>query len=320
MQGFDNYRSHALFVAQVVNDKNQEIRSLYPERKIHTRFVDACTPDDIEVYPGRLLLTSNWVAPGVISPDYHEQLPMTWYGMYADKINIESVTPTKDFNCFINRMDPIRQSWLYQLIRRNVFDRGYVSFNMDISRHIMLNQYREGITATEIFENQFENQLKIFQPEHDYIKHRVPYRNFNDDSLDSIIMQSKFSIVLETYFLPNDVITYSEKIFRCLRLPRPWVLFAHPGSVEYLRRMGFDVLDDVVDHSYDQLTFEIDRQVAVLDQTEKLCQLEITNTLDQRLQSAAQHNQKLLFDFLAVFKNDMTRSIESAKSKCLRLV
>ena len=140
---------------------------------------------------------------------------------YAGLINVEQRRPSKNFNCFVNRMDPNRQSWLYLLIRRGLFDQGFISFNMDISRHLMLKEYPPGTTPMEVFENQFEKYCNIFSDEHRILKNKVPYKNFDSDTSPvEIIMDSKFSIVLETYHDDNRFITLSEKIFRCLKLPK----------------------------------------------------------------------------------------------------
>jgi hypothetical protein len=118
------------------------------------------------------------------------------------------------------------------------------------------------------------------------------YKNFKDTGdLTNIVLASKFSIVLETFFHDNRIITYSEKIFRCLQLPRPWVLYSSQYGINRLRQLGFDVLDDQVDHSYDHVADTIQRQVAILDQ----CQLLVNQPLNlARCQQAADHNKSLL--------------------------
>jgi hypothetical protein len=224
----------------------------------------------------------------------------SFYGLYYHPYPCQvPETTTKSYNCFINRMDPIRQSWLYQLIRRNIFDQGYVSFNMDISRIPGLKH----LTLQDAFEKQFQEALKIFQPEHDFIKTSVPYKNFVcHGDLTQVILDSKFSIVLETYVENNKVITFSEKIFRALQLPQPWLLFSHQHAVKYIRDMGFDVLDDLVDHDYyDNTAFSIQRQVKVLD----LAQNFINHTFcKKRCVEAAQHNQNLMKEFSLTWKKD----------------
>jgi hypothetical protein len=236
----------------------------------------------------------------------------SFYGVYYCAYPIYQTIPSKNFNCFINRMDPFRQSWLYQLVRRKIFDQGYVSFNMDISQ---MPQNRN-LTELQAFENQFELYCPIFEHEHQQVKHLVPYKNFIESGdLSAVVLDSKFSIVLETYFNKNHVVTYSEKIFRCLQLPRPWVLFAMQYAVSHLRRMGFDVLDDIVDHSqYDCVELPIDRQCKILDMIENLIQLDV-DKYQSRLMSAAYHNQMLLKKFSDTWETDFDNTIKLGLQK-----
>jgi hypothetical protein len=256
----------------------------------------------------QLLITNNIVHEGVLPQGQLRTLPNSvWASFYSTAMHYDAaIKPRHAYNCFINRMDPTRQSWLYQLIRRNLFDLGLVSFNMDISRHVSLGQYLNTAQPLEIFDDQFEKHCKIFQTEHDYIRSKIPFRNFDDSNLNNVIMQTKFSLVLETYFDDNRYITYSEKIFRCLKLPRPWLMFAMKGAVSALESMGFDVLRDVVDHSYDSIDFCIDRQVAILDLCQHMINIEYTPALQQRLQQSAQHNQLLLDQLKQSWHNDCT--------------
>jgi hypothetical protein len=154
--------------------------------------------------------------------------------------------------------------------------------------------------------------------EHQVSKTMVPYKNFDGD-LQTTIMQTEFSIVLETYFDRNEVITFSEKIFRCLKLPRPWLLYAMKNSVAYLRSIGFDVLDDLVDHSYDNEDFHITRQRMILDQSQDLCKKTLTTEQIARCKQAAAHNQLLLDTLETSFHSDVINACKNAMQKCLDL-
>jgi hypothetical protein len=258
----------------------------------------------------KIVVTNNYIKP-TVPADLVVKFDDTWYGMYAGSPNIVHRAPVKEFNCFINRMDPIRQSWAYQIVRRKLFAQGFISFNMDISRHIMFGHCNPTDSPLDVFENQFTTHCSIFAPEHEFLKKIVPYKNFDTDSLSQIIIDSKFSIVLETYHNNNNFITFSEKIFRCLKLPRPWVMHAQQGAVAYLRNMGFDVLDDIVNHSYDNIEFSIDRQGAILNQCEVLTNLDITQH-GHRLDQAATHNTNLLTQFYNQWHDNINNSLAKA--------
>jgi hypothetical protein len=264
------------------------------------------------VNKNKVVITNTIFTDAVFDTIHLEQLPSSFYGIYYHNYDLKIQLPSKSYNCFINRIDPNRQSWFYLLIKRGILDQGYVSFNLDISR----TPYYKKLTPLEAFEYQFQNFLLNFKEQHQISKTIVPYCNFSDTSdLSTVIMDSKFSIVLETFFNDNRGITYSEKIFRCLQLPRPWVLYGQQHAVHYLRLMGFDVLDDLIDHNYyDVVDFEINRQHKILNLSEDLCNYDITKHYD-RLIEAAQHNQNLLLNFSAAADKDFEDALNKAKDK-----
>ena len=153
----------------------------------------------------------------------------------------------------------------------------------------------------------------------DIIKNLVPYKNFEDKGdITPVILASKFSIVLETFFHNNKVITYSEKIFRCLQLPRPWVVYSSQCAVENLRAMGFDVLDDIVDHSYDLVADPIERQVAILDQCHRLLDIKINDVLSRCVQ-AATNNSLLLKSMQSVLLENFEQDFKNAEEQLRNL-
>lgn len=313
------------YVGKQVAEINKEFKSIDNKKSMEMMVGDACIPEHYRNQRQKVLLTNNWVSPDSLDSAVCEQLPVSWYAVYSGDVAITDQLPDKDFNCFMNRMDVGRQGWLYLLVRRGMFERGYISFNMntmfkDPNGPGGWSFTAGGPNSLPVFDKNFEDYLTEFRPEHEFIRPKVPYCNFDPNSqLYDIIMRSKFGIVLETYFDRNDVLNFTEKIFRHLKLPRPWLLFSIQHGVKHLRNMGFDVLDDIVDHSYDEIEFNIARQSAILDQAAKLCNLEYTPELIARLKTAAVHNQQLLSNFRDTFHKDMDASLQKAREKLLNL-
>lgn len=311
--GFDRFEPCIDIVKQRLVETNAKLAPL--GRLVDLKIIDP--PVNVESYLNRqqhILITS------LEFVELSAQAPVVcfgpaWFGVYSGAVPVQLHQPTRDFNCFMSRMDPTRQSWLYQFVRRGVLDRGYVSFLIETGRyHLTDPEVSKDATQLEIFDHQFNKYYRNFAPEHELIRSHVPFRNFDADAaLQDIILDSKFSVVIETHFCNNNVITYSEKIFRCLKMPRPWLLFTVKNGVEYLRNLGFDVLDDIVDHAYDRLDFEIDRQVAILDQISQLSKLEFTPALHNRLNQAAIHNQQLLDKFYQEFDSCIQQKFEQAE-------
>ena len=265
-------------------------------------------------YHNTMVLTTNIVNfPPELAKHVYSLNPC-WVAIFCQDYPDLDVPIEKDFCCFMNRIEPNRQSWLYQLIRRNLLDRGFVSFN-----GLTRNPFK-GMSATEAFEYSFQHYNSIFAVEHEKIKDKIPYKNFvevNGDLLPQML-GSKFAIILETHFSDNRIITLSEKIFTYLQLPRPWILFSSQGSVDYIRKLGFDVLDDIIDHGYDNTADAIQRQVEILDQCQTLVDIDILNILP-RCKQAAEHNKKIMLALKDNWAEKMLQEYKQAKQQCLSL-
>jgi hypothetical protein len=285
-------------------------------RQLDLHLIDSCFPENYGSHAKKILVTNNYVGPDALDSRYYETIAPWFYAIYHGDPAIEDVEPTRALNCLIRRMDPIRQSWLYQLARHGLLDQGYVSFTMDVSRHHDQKEADYSENAQQIFERQFQEHCQTFAPEHEVLKHLVPYRSFDSSwNLDQVVMNSRFSLVLETYFLDPRMITLSEKTFRCLKLPRPWIVFSTRGTVQHLRDMGLDVLDDVVDHSYDLVDFEIDRQTQLLEIARDMATWAWTPELLQRCKQAAQHNKNLIAHWYQNYNQEIDAVIARALEK-----
>jgi len=182
--------------------------------------------------------------------------------------------PTRRFNCFMNRPRGDRNIVFYELIRRGLLASGFVSYNC---------------TQNELAEQYVAAELERYSVEH--LVAAVPYNTVDaHGTLEQCIVDSGVSLVVETY-TADDHVVFSEKIFRVLQLPRPWLLYSSPGAVALLESHGFDVLSDCVDHTYDRIKEHTPRLMAVLNQLES-----IRPDLKRSAEAAA-HNRKLLKDW-----------------------
>lgn len=317
---FNNFRKESFtrYAFQLPKEINE---SLGNRSFIKFRWADGIEYSELDNFKQNrtLLLTNNIILDSVEYQNNIHTVNPSYYGSMYYPYNLNTVDSiVKDFNCLSNRFDYFRQSWFYHLVRLNWLDRGHVSFNCDIA-HSMPNLTFQGLTAQEVFEKGFQEVNQIFSQEHNKIKHQIPYQNFSDSGdLTNIVLTSKFSIVLETWFHDNRVITFSEKIMRCLQLPRPWVLFTTQHGIQQLRNWGFDVLDDIVDHSYDSIADPIQRQMAILEQAETLLDIDISQVTSQ-CQRAGAHNQLILKNWHKQYFINMDKDFEIAYQKALAL-
>ena len=244
---------------------------------------------------------SNLVTDNIVQLDHIPLYPEYW-GTYSYQSEYINRAPTRLFNCFMNRVCTTRQSWFYQFVRRNLLHTGNVSFLLD-SRNLPRGK--------ELYEANYVG-YEIFKDEHELMQDLVPFVNFNGD-LDQAVIDSQFSIVIETYFDWPDTIAFSEKVFRALQLPRPIVLYSMPGSVKILRDYGFELFDDIVDHSYDSEPDQIKRQVMILDQLctwkDRTFTAQYLVDFDQRIK----RNRDLLKNFRSNWPEKLQHAIEICK-------
>jgi len=141
----------------------------------------------------------------------------------------------------------------------------------------------------------------------------LPYQNFQDPGdLRQIMVQSKLSVVIETYHERTDAISFSEKIFRALQVPRPWVFCGATGSINKLREMGFDVFDDYIDHGYNDHCTKSDTVVmdqAVLEQISQIRKLYVTDAIIADWQNRYQNNLSILASWKHRWRKDLQKFV-----------
>jgi len=233
------------------------------------------------------------------------RVPQSFYGIYSytpDNLNWE---PDRDYTFAINRMDFKRMRVLLQLHQNIGFDLGYVSFNCQIGgKRVAPEQDRKQAFIDEAVAHSADNQERnMFLT----LANQMPIRNHTLEH-DVAYNQSWLSIVVETYSSDN-VISLSEKIFRCLVTPVPWVAYAGRYTIAKLRELGFDVMDDIVDHSYDRL-LEAQHKMSnftgcaqkTISHVKNLPWLQVRS----RCQAAAFHNQWWLAELSRVWQENQS--------------
>lgn len=252
------------------------------------------------------------------------KLPDSFFGIYNYTPQQQIWQPQQRFNFSINRLDSKRLSLFLELITRTtkpntqIFD-GPLEFDLDRDlvkfncwSWMSTNDSDQAFTTN--FANEFENipsDLKtLYQPAYDFMCSKMPYCN-HQYSLEQSQYHAWLNVVVETYS-SNTTIALSEKMFRALVTPVPWIVYGGKYTVNWLRSMGFDVLDDVVNHRYDYLEENNsglygDKPVDFVQDgsatVEKIKQMDF-ESLSNRCQQAAEHNQRLLQKFAQQWPQD----------------
>jgi hypothetical protein len=138
----------------------------------------------------------------------------------------------------------------------------------------------------------------------------------NDHSVDHpAYTDSYINYVTESSAKP-DILFLSEKTWKPFMSGQFGIWLGNPGTVEFLRSIGFDVFDDLIDHSYDcELDFH--RRIELLHQS--ISQI-INMDLEQLFISTEQrrlHNQNLFYS--NYLKNLLTKQVKDYESKISKL-
>jgi len=223
------------------------------------------------------------------------------FGLYKNVIEYEynNSVPKFLFNCFMSGASQSRQFCFYELVKQNLINRGLVSYllNSRTSRHSTIEEKRQ----------QYDLMKKSeYDIEHTMMRDYVPLKNFKT-TLEQAIVDSKISIVIETLnganaTTDNVEIFFTEKTFRALLMPRPFCLYFsnnNVGGVSILKKAGFDVYDDLVDHAYDLIQDPVLRFQTLLEQVKKFEQIEYTDSMLAEFESRAAHNMQLVQQYRA---------------------
>lgn len=119
------------------------------------------------------------------------------------------------------------------------------------------------------------------------VQERSEYNPMDKDIQPSLDVNDAYSnsvcnIATETttWWADNNVFI-TEKTYKPVALGMPFFAQAGSGSIAYLREQGFDVYDDVLDHSYDTEVDYAKRQTMLMDSIRKFMQLDYVRDIDR---------------------------------------
>jgi hypothetical protein len=154
----------------------------------------------------------------------------------------------------------------------------------------------------------------ILLPDDVYVSNPFNGGNSNDRLyVPNWYAQTCFSLVVETFVKPKLFI--SEKIFKPMAYHHPLIVYGTPGSLAYIRNLGFETFGHRIDESYDNEINATNRLDQILTVLEDL-HAEFTQTgavfQDSRTQEIMAHNHALFFDQARVhnmFREQIMRPI-----------
>lgn len=240
-------------------------------------------------------------------------LPASFFGIYSHRPESMHWTPDRRFNFSVNRLDQRRMMLLLEIwfrsktIDSNAITRDYVNFNCwhwqgqnDTAENLRSNFVSLWTTCKH------NKVFTKYQLCYDELVDCMPMKNHNL-SHEQSHLQAWCNLVVETYGSDTNI-ALSEKTFRAISLPVPWLIYGGNHLVAFLKSLGMDILDDIFVHQYDTLTehnqmHNGDKPVVWVweahDAVNKMKQTQVHDwqSLQQRLLNAAEHNQQILSGF-----------------------
>lgn len=239
------------------------------------------------------------------------------FGLHENIIGNDWVnhSPTKLFNCFMAAPSVTRQGWLYELTRQCMLDKGHVSYRLaDRNEHSMDENLDLKLERFDQYGRASPNL--VFEREHQWLRSKIPYCNFNT-SQEQAIIDSKVSVVIETEYNESQQLFITEKTFRAMLMPRPFVIFCSgycTGTIDYLRRLDFEVHDDIINHDYDLIPDPVPRLNHMIREINRLQNLQFDQSMLDRLTVRANKNQSLVEKFRKNLGQKYATAIELIKN------
>lgn len=255
------------------------------------------------------------------------QLPDSFFGMYYYQPELQTFAPEKRFHFSVNRLDSKRLLTLLELTHRTPpdansakgeFVNDYINFNCwswgnsnDSPNHLKENFVR-------CFEEQPMVYQEVYQEAYANLLDFVPLRN-HDMTLEQTSLRAYVNLVVETYSSDN-TIALSEKTFRALVTPAPWLLYAGKFAVSYLSTLGFDTFDDLADQSHDLIienkTAAYGDKMVEYIHNASLMSIDLSQMLPEELaercRRAAEQNQSVLLKMQQQWPQDFAAWLPNA--------
>lgn len=240
-------------------------------------------------------------------PEYHAY----YYPMYQNS-RLDNNVIKKKFLSLNKREDPSRQLLYMKLYHDNLLADSYFSYLGENNnyQHLFLSEswddnlqlLKKIIPEIQTWKIPVDRYVKLKNDQ--YLAHYlgINYGHGLYDPTwmaDEVLYQTSFcSIICETgptAHKPN----FSEKTFRAIMQGHPMILIGAKNSVEALRNLGFDMYDDIFDHSYDTVTCPYTRQMLALKNIDSVANQsldelkKIKQSLSQRQLNNIQNYQQL---------------------------
>jgi hypothetical protein len=247
--------------------KNIVIKYNIPPEQIILMSGAPCIIDYIREVSGSLSLScinAEWVcsAPDYVKGQYHQ-----FYKNSQPQTLVDKDYPKK-FLSFNRRWRPWRPMLVSLLSERGFLDQGYVSLGeSDISE--TWDSVRDNLEVKFKFPRIKTSLPAMYLDTNDLITNRVGLST----STDRFFEDSYFSVITETTYFNNESVFLTEKTFKSIVMQHPFILVTVPGSLKFLKQLGYKTFDGLINESYDQEQDDTLRLSMIIDEIQRLSNL-----------------------------------------------
>ena len=225
---------------------------------------------------------------------------MSWDHMVTGIQNDENDDYT-DIERFINKRKEILSghvtNFFINLSRRTRIPRTYLSYKFhQLPEHWRLISH-DSITRGQIDGN-YENGLRDtgcpnYEQVFSYMKQHTPFiadtTDFNTNYANTLNynlhLQSYFNVVSETFQQNwnNTSMFFSEKTFKPMIFGMPFLIYGQQGCNQYLKKLGYNLYEDLFDYSFDSISDDYERADALHDEVVRVCKMLDGMEVNERL-------------------------------------
>jgi hypothetical protein len=216
----------------------------------------------------------------------------------------------KKFLCF-NRNNQIHKFALLMMLKHHdLVQDGFVSFfanYFDQNSTVELNAFIKAMS----FHFKHDNLIKTILNSYEQIKDDLPMeldsklrfvQNYPTVYDLKYFNNSYFSVVTEKVFFedtgPDSICQnyFTAETFKPIVMMHPFILMAWPGSLAYLRKLGYQTFQGHIDETYDTIENSTDRFLAILNEIQRLCAFSDCEFLkwQSNIEPIVRHNFRVL--------------------------
>lgn len=201
-----------------------------------------------------------------------------------------------DYGMFLVRPTNERLYAFYKHLTWEHFNRGHATFHF---ADTMIDLRNAEFLDFLINHNEQWQLVSSKMPYSDYEASKPMEDYISGDSNNSLFWnkvydQCSIEIVCETNIQPNSRFI-TEKTLRPLMYGRLFMVVGSPGYEQYLKSLGFDIFEDLIDKTYD-LSYSYNRVNSVFEELERLLKknIDLVKLKDRLLANQARVNEFIL--------------------------